>query len=57
MELIREALKRKCRAADHDADQDAGDKAPLHDDDDDRQQRQIFGDRKPPPRLMIHLWS
>ena len=43
--------QRKGRAADHDADQDAGDEAPLHDDDDDRQQRQIFGERKPPPRF------
>ncbi len=30
--------EREGRAADHDADQDAGDEAPLHDDDDDRQQ-------------------
>jgi hypothetical protein len=29
--------QRKRRAADHDADQDAGDKAPLQDDDDDHQ--------------------
>ena len=43
--------QREGRAADHDADQDAGDEAPLHDDDDDRQQRQIFDQRKPPPRL------
>ena len=43
--------QRKGRAADHDADQDAGNEAPLHDDDDDRQQRQIFDRRKPPPRL------
>ena len=41
----------KSRAADHDADQDARDEAPLHDDDDDRQQRQILGVGKPPPRL------
>src|ERR1700686_877413 len=34
--------QRKGRAADHDADQDAGDETPLHDDDDDRQQRQVF---------------
>ena len=51
IESIRAALKRKGRAADHDADQDAGDETPLHDDDDDRQQRQIFDHRKPPPRL------
>src|SRR6202140_5035430 len=43
--------QRECRAADHDADQDAGDEAPLHDDDDNRQQRQIFNQREPPPRL------
>ena len=43
--------ERKGRAADHDADQDAGDEAPLQDDDDDREQRQIFGQRQPPPRL------
>jgi hypothetical protein len=36
--------QREGGAADHDADQDAGDKPPLHDDDDDRQQRQIFGE-------------
>ena len=34
--------QRKCRAADDDADQDAGDEIPVHDDEDDRQQRQVF---------------
>src|SRR6202034_4101840 len=43
--------QREGRAADHDADQDAGDEAPLHDDDDHGEQRQIFDRRKPPPRL------
>ena len=43
--------EREGRAADHDADQDAGDEAPLHDDDDDREQRQIFDRRQPAPRI------
>ena len=41
----------KCRAADHDADQDAGNKAPFDNDDDDREQRQVIGEGEPPPRL------
>ena len=43
--------ERKCRAADDDPDQDAGDKAPLHDDEDDREQRQIFGPGQPLARF------
>ncbi len=43
--------ERKGGAADHHADQDAGDETPLQDDDDDREQRQIFGERQPPARL------
>src|SRR3984885_7801275 len=38
-------------AADDDADQDAGDEAPLHDDDDNGEQRQVFDELEPPPRL------